>query len=400
MEPRTHELCRTLSRHFSALCGVPVTVVDTAERAILFTEDRADNYFCTGCPNRCRLLSTMLYASGEARRWNGRYVCYCPIGLVFSAVTVPESSAAVIAGPAVMGDLQDTLADLPEHIDKEAVRRLPVCSADTLHHLSALLEMAVYGLQYRPTAAAYDRNDLPGADGETESAQLYNSFPYMREHLEKLRTAVKAGDKNKARETLNGLLRYVYSPHPDQFALIRSRAVQTMQMLSDIAADTEGGESEADMYRTVYLPALKNAPSLEEMDAVLAEVLHHFVDYAFDFSAIRHSDTVYRVIEYIRTHYSRRITLEEIAAYVYLSPSYLSSLFRKETGQTVSEYVLHVRIEKSKTLLLRPGISIGETAALCGFEDQCYFTRVFKKQAGMPPKKYRAHALAKDTEDT
>jgi AraC-like DNA-binding protein len=326
----------------------------------------------------------MLYASGEARRWNGRYVCYCPIGLVFSAVTVPESSAAVIAGPAVIGDLQDTLADLPEHIDKEAVRRLAVCSTDTLHHLSSLLEMAVYGLRYRPTAAAYDRNDLPITDEAAENAQLYNSFPYMREHLEELRTAVKTGDKNKARETLNGLLRYVYSPHPDQFVLIRSRAVQTVQMLSAIAADTEGGENEADMYRTVYLPALINAPSLEEMDAVLAEVLHHFVDYAFDFSAIRHSDTVYRVIEYIRTHYSRRITLEEIAAYVYLSPSYLSSLFRKETGESLHGYISRRRLQAARELI-GSGVNVTEACFQVGYGSYSSFFRAYVKRFGVSP---------------
>ena len=171
-------------------------------------------------------------------------------------------------------------------------------------------------------------------------------------------------------------------------------------MLSGLSADAEGGDREAAVYSTVYLPALKNAPSLEEMDVTMAEVLHHFVDYTFDFPAIKHSDTIYRVMEYVKSNYGRRITLEEIAAYVYLSGSHVSALFKKETGQTVSEYIHHIRIEKSKRLLREEGISIADAAAQCGFEDQSYFSRVFKKQTGISPKKYRDHALAKDADET
>ncbi|MDD7652976.1 MAG: helix-turn-helix transcriptional regulator [Candidatus Faecousia sp.] len=68
-------------------------------------------------------------------------------------------------------------------------------------------------------------------------------------------------------------------------------------------------------------------------------------------------------------------------------------MFRKETGQTISAYVSHIRIEKSKALLRQPGVPIAEIAGLCGFEDQSYFTRVFKKQTGISPKQYRNNAL-------
>ena len=129
------------------------------------------------------------------------------------------------------------------------------------------------------------------------------------------------------------------------------------------------------------------------MDEALAEVLHHFVDYTFDFTEVKHSDTIYRIMEYVKSNYSRKITLEELAAYVYLSPSHISSLFRKETGQTISAYINHVRIEKSKFLLRQAGIPLADIAVLCGFEDQSYFTRVFKKYTGISPRQYRNNAI-------
>lgn len=387
------EMYRSLARHFSALCGLPVTLADHQERSIQFTADCAENFFCRQCPNRCRLLSTMLYGCQEARRWQGRYTYYCPIGLVFSAVCIPETDLAVIAGPVVMGELPDTLMDLPDSIDPEQIRRLCICSADRLRHMESLLEMSACGLRYRPDAA-YDRNIIAPDDPKTEeTAVLHNSFPYMRQLEEALIQAILDQDKSHAREILNQLLRYVYSPHPDQFPLIRSRAIQLVSLLSNIAAPEEGSPKETELYRKVYIPALQQAASLEEMDVCLAEMLHLFVDYTFDFSEVKHSDTIHRVMEYIKSHYSGKLTLEQIAASVHLSPSHISGLFRKETGQTVSAYIGFVRIEKSKQLLETTQLSIAEIASRCGFEEQSYFSRVFRKKTGLSPKAYRDRSL-------
>lgn len=389
MEHSSRETYRSLARHFSALCGLPVTVADRQERSILFTEDSADNFYCRQCPNRCRLLSTMLYGCQEARRWQGKYTFYCPAGLVFSAVCIPETDLTVIAGPVVMGELQDTLMDLPETIDPEEIRILCICSSDRLRHIESLLEMAACGLRYRPNGA-YDRNVItPDTYTGTETAVLHNSFPYMHQLQEDLRQAITELDKTKAREVLNQLLRYVYAPHPEQFSLIRSRAVQLVFLLSNIASTEGSSPKETELYRKVYIPRLQQSASLEEVDLALAEMLHLFVDYTFDFSEVKHSDTIHKVTEFIKSHYSGKLTLEQIAASVHLSPSHISGLFRKETGQTVSAYISYVRIEKSKQLLKNTQLSIAEIAAKCGFEEQSYFSRVFRKQTGLPPKAYR-----------
>lgn len=204
-----------------------------------------------------------------------------------------------------------------------------------------------------------------------------------------LRQAVQRQEKSRGRELLNQLLRYVYSPHPDQIELIRSRAVQLATMLTKIAATVESTSGEDRIYRREHIPALKAAKTLEQVDETLARMLHLYVDYSFDFNEIKHSDTVYRSMEYIRSNFNRKITLEEIASYVHLSGSHLSGTFHKETGQTISAYINHVRIEKSKQLLIATLTPIAEVAALCGFEDQSYFSRVFRQGTGLSPKRFR-----------
>lgn len=121
------------------------------------------------------------------------------------------------------------------------------------------------------------------------------------------------------------------------------------------------------------------------------------MDYTFDFSEIKRSDTIYCVMEYVKSKYNRKITLEDIASHVYLSTSHLSGIFRKKTGQTISECINYVRIEKSKLLLKQRDVSITDVAASCGFESQSYFTRVFKNQTGVSPGKYRSNALKENS---
>ena len=387
MQDQSRHSCLALARHFSALCGTAVTLVDLQDRAILFSYS-SDIFFCENCPNHCRLLSTMLYGCNEARRWQGRYTFYCPIGLVFTAVSIPDSDRAMVAGPVVMGELQDTLLDLPEHIDKDPVKNLLCCSSQQLRHISSVLELAVCGLRHRPDAS-FDSNSVSSEEADTGERQDIPLSPVLLQLENDLRQAVQHQEKGRARELLNQLLRYVYSPHPDQFELIRSRAVQLATMLAKIAAAVESTSGEERIYRREHIPALKAAQTLEQVDETLARMLHLYVDYAFDFNEIKHSDTVYRAMEYIRTNFGRKITLEEIASYVHLSGSHLSGTFHKETGQTISAYINHVRIEKSKQLLAATQTPIAEVAALCGFEDQSYFSRVFRQSTGVSPKRFR-----------
>lgn len=94
-------------------------------------------------------------------------------------------------------------------------------------------------------------------------------------------------------------------------------------------------------------------------------------------------------MEYVKANFHRKISLDDVARTVYLSRSYLSSIFKEETGQSLFSYINKVRVEKSKLYLRDSGVALVDVAALCGFEDQSYFTKVFKKETGMSPKKYR-----------
>lgn len=105
---------------------------------------------------------------------------------------------------------------------------------------------------------------------------------------------------------------------------------------------------------------------------------------------------VMNIIEYIRTHYNESITVESLAEQYNYHPTYLTALVKKYTGYPVSSYVNRFRISIAKNILcVRNTLSIQDIAYMCGFTDDKYFMRLFKKIEGITPTQYRNAFQAK-----
>jgi AraC-like DNA-binding protein len=101
-------------------------------------------------------------------------------------------------------------------------------------------------------------------------------------------------------------------------------------------------------------------------------------------------DAMGRVIEYIRAHIGDpALTLTDAAAAAFLSPNYLTHLLRKETGSTFSELVLERRMRLARTQLMNSDKPLSHVAEMCGFADEAYFSRRFRKAHGVPPGQFR-----------
>lgn len=105
--------------------------------------------------------------------------------------------------------------------------------------------------------------------------------------------------------------------------------------------------------------------------------------------------SVFEVKKYIEKNYGKdNLSTKILADQVYLTPSYLSALFKKETGKTISEYIIDARIEKSKDYLMDSKLKLFEVAKNVGYNDANYYAKVFKKLVGMNPSKYREKYLS------
>ena len=103
----------------------------------------------------------------------------------------------------------------------------------------------------------------------------------------------------------------------------------------------------------------------------------------------RGSGHVERCKDYVRKHYREKIYLEEVAEALGLSPTYLSKLFRKETGQCLQDYINEERVFRAANLLIYSRLSLPEIAEYVHFPNQSYFGKIFKQIRHMTPKEYR-----------
>lgn len=98
---------------------------------------------------------------------------------------------------------------------------------------------------------------------------------------------------------------------------------------------------------------------------------------------------VYDIIEYLNTHYAKKLTLEGIAEHFYISPTYLCRTFKQTTGFTVIEYINYVRIREAQDLLKETDWKITRIAEETGFDSIAHFGRVFKLITKRSPLQYR-----------
>lgn len=101
------------------------------------------------------------------------------------------------------------------------------------------------------------------------------------------------------------------------------------------------------------------------------------------------SSLIATVKKYIEKHYMERIGRDEIAAAVFIAPSYLSKKFREETGQSLREYINILRIEEAKRLMRTTKLSLTDIALQVGFDNIPYFSTVFKKYCGISPSEWK-----------
>ena len=113
-------------------------------------------------------------------------------------------------------------------------------------------------------------------------------------------------------------------------------------------------------------------------------------------TAAQGSDSIAKVIDYILEHYTENLTLSFLAEKFYLTPSYLSRSFKKQTGKNLVAFVTEKRLEKAMDYIKADGRSLTEIAFLAGYEDYTYFNKVFRRYLGISPTQYREQCKSKN----
>ncbi len=115
-----------------------------------------------------------------------------------------------------------------------------------------------------------------------------------------------------------------------------------------------------------------------------------------NFESYNKSYAVKKIINYLNENYENKISLDQIAHNMYLSPVYISKIFKEETGESPINYLIKIRLEKARDILLTSGGgSIKSIANSVGYEDVYHFSKLFKKYYGISPLYYKKIAMEK-----
>lgn len=169
------------------------------------------------------------------------------------------------------------------------------------------------------------------------------------------------------------------------FSTLLARAAITGGVEPDVAL------SQADL----YTKKIEDIYRYNELINVIEQMALHFTDLVLQTSEVNHVSVVKKVSKYIHSHLSEQIRLNDVADYVGLSPNYFSSLFKREMGIAFADYVNEIRIKESQFLLETTDYSIVDIAVAVGFNNQNYFTTIFRKHTGTTPKQFRMKSSLK-----
>lgn len=109
----------------------------------------------------------------------------------------------------------------------------------------------------------------------------------------------------------------------------------------------------------------------------------------------RHKQVIERIHEFIQANLNKDTSLSSISEAVFLHPVYISKIYKKMTGMNISDYILHIRMEKAVLLLASPDYKMKDIAQRVGYQSDQYFIRAFKKYYGMTPSNYRIQQCTK-----
>lgn len=397
---------------FSNATGLYLKGIDPEGEVFLELENLQECEFC-GYVRSCNAgacTASYQQACQEAAKWKEPYFFRCHAGLVMWAVPIiveEQSVGCLICGQVLLWEIDaffiEELEEMNQDIENfgllcEKARKLKVLSPHKSQSVADMLQ-AILNYLSKANAGGYDerlkteawRNVILNHMDERKNKFLEDPFDYDR-HLKKekmLLQAIRTGQRDKVSRALPGFLTDIYvlsNYSPDR---VKVRVLEFMALVSRAIVEA-GLDSHIAVMQNEKL--FMEAAGIREVEVLFDRVstmVDEFMEDIFILGETSHRSVLKAVREYIGAHYREALRIEDLAAEVGLSDSYLSHLFKETFNYTVNDYITRVRVENSVRLMEKRELTLREIAAHCGFKSPGYFSKVFKKYLGVTPREYR-----------
>jgi two-component system response regulator YesN len=131
--------------------------------------------------------------------------------------------------------------------------------------------------------------------------------------------------------------------------------------------------------RITIMDTLYKQKNITELKDYMLELFFDLAAYVANKNTMKNSKTIHRIRAIIQEQYAQELSISKIAEDVFLTPNYISLIFKKETGETITDYITKIRINKAKELLHTTDLKVMEISEQVGYENPHYFSTVFKK---------------------
>jgi AraC-like DNA-binding protein/ligand-binding sensor protein len=409
---------REVIHFYEKAVNVTVSVLDRNGRSIPGETAFFSEYFCSLCRQYSRDTGrkwaegeypcTQIHVDGIARaqRSRGAYIYSCDLGFVYWVCSL--SSGERLAGALIAGlALGVSREEAAERISLRSGGKISLRAAEMLlegvaektpDEIKAMARLLVicagqisrrsetfHGTLKRRALQQY--NLLDRIEDLKNKCEDGPDYPIEKERL--LLDCLRRGDNEGARKALDELLARLFFSAPDNFKFLQYRAIELAILFSRTAVAAGNiGESLPEINNR-YLERIQEAQSSEELIDMLYQMVNAMTEQISPFKGVRHALPLRRAESFIRENYTRKVRLKEVADVSGLSAPYFSTVFKEEMGENLSDYLNRLRVDRAAKLLLDTDFSLSEIAGSCGFEDQSWFSKIFKSYTGTSPGKYR-----------
>lgn len=366
----------TLAASYQQNWGLPCLLVNTAGQHITGALPCA-------CANAAECATLLQRAIAESVRWGEPSIQLCPTGAV--VWTVPVIVNAVVLGGLVASWIDgitptDGRPFTPDDIRNAAFDLLTLAERENLTN-AALLELRRMTAQ-REASRAEAIHEL--------KEQNYHSIReiYLIEETA-LIAAIKQGDRAAAREILNRVLVGIYFLGRERPLLLKSFILELVVMMSRSAVEAGGDPTELLGANYSAFADLAQIDTEEDLCQWLVAILERIMDAIRTHHRYPISVLLGAALKYMQEHLHEDLSRDDVAVVACLSPSHFSRAIKQAFGQSFTDLLSKMRVEKARQELTLTEKSLIQIGLDCGFSDQSYFTKVFQKHTARTPGEYR-----------
>jgi len=395
-----------LVQHYKKICKVPCKILDMREKTGSMPHCPMASNPCCGC--RDYLLSNALLSE----RFGGSYVFFCHGAFIFWASPIVMDAKVthiVLVGPVRVissEEIAEELAKWQPMPGKKLlgkIRHVTSVDTDTVHSMSEILRMCASwasGFQeYLMTDSQHMFGEQSDLFSAIERLKQQKQMPlYSLEDELNLKEGIIHHDSKQAQASLETLLGIIFCSCRNNSQELRDRLQETITLMARAALTGNADEDSVwelteRSYRSLFL-------SIDSTHVFgrMCTLLRHFLALVPEHGLQYHKSTK-DAIAYGCRHYMKRITLQDVAGEANMCVSLFCRTFMNDTGKTWVAWLTQFRIEKAKSLLRTTNSSLMVIAEATGFPDQCYFSRVFRKEEGLSPSVYKKN-LSRYPSDT